>query len=156
MKKTTLLLSMAAGIFLSACNSNQTSEKVSATDTLAQAAHHEETAAASEDIELNNGDKWVVNEEMKPYVAKGAELTTAFIQDNGSDYNKLAVALKAENDQLIKSCTMQGKSHDELHKWLHPHLEFVKKLETAKNETEGNELVQQLEKSYQDYHTYFQ
>ncbi len=51
---------------------------------------------------------------------------------------------------------MNGKSHDELHKWLHPHLENVKTLENETEATKANKMVLDLQHSYQQYHKYFQ
>ena len=50
---------------------------------------------------------------------------------------------------------MDGKSHDELHKWLHPHLELVKELENSSDENEAKEIVLKLQKSNEMYHQYF-
>lgn len=117
-------------------------------------ATHEHDADAHT-IALNDGEKWVVTEAMKPFVQKGSELVTEYIQTEQTDYKALAQALADQNSQLIKSCTMEGKSHDELHKWLHPHLELVKTLENAPEATEADAIVLQLEDSYQLYHQYF-
>ena len=114
--------------------------------------HHEE---GSEAIELNNGEKWVVNDEMKPFVLKGEELVNNYIQNGQSDYKTLAEQLKDQNSQLIKSCTMGGKSHDELHKWLHPHLKTVEELEKATDAASADKIVLKLQHSYQQYHQYF-
>ena len=92
---------------------------------------------------------------MKSFVLKGEELVNAYIQDGKTDYKTLAEQLKDQNSQLIKSCTMDGKSHDELHKWLHPHLDIVKALENETDATKANEIVSQLQYSYQHYHQYF-
>ncbi|MBS1760635.1 MAG: hypothetical protein JST23_10985 [Bacteroidetes bacterium] len=154
MRKTTIILSFALGAFFISCNNNATSDKKVQTEAATHEQHeHEES---SEAIELNNGEKWKVNEEMKPYVTKGSELVNTFIQNKGTDYKNLAEQLKSENDQLIKSCTMGGKSHEELHKWLHPHLELVDKLKKTNDAKEADEIVHQLEKSYQGYQNYFQ
>src|SRR5690606_19644238 len=115
--------------------------------TEAHAEHHHDES--SEAIELNNNEKWIVNEEMKPYVMKGEELVNSYIQDSRTDHKALAEQLKEQNNQLIKSCTMKGKSHDELHKWLHPHLEMVKELENETDVARANEIVLQLQGSYQ-------
>jgi hypothetical protein len=152
MKKTTIILSFALEAILLSCNNNTISEKEVQTET----ATHEKHEESSEAIELNNGEKWKVNEEMKPYVTKGSELVNTFIQNKETDYKKLANQIKSENNQLIRSCTMDGKSHDELHKWLHPHLELVDKLEKTNDAKEADELIHQLQKSYQDYQNYFQ
>ena len=95
----------------------------------------------------------MVNDEMKPFIQKGAELVDAFIADGQSDYKRLAEQVKDQNTQLIKSCTMDGKSHDELHKWLHPHLDLVKRLET--DSSSAPQIVKQLQDSYRTYHRYF-
>ncbi|MDO5655453.1 MAG: hypothetical protein Q4G27_04870 [Flavobacteriaceae bacterium] len=105
-----------------------------------------------EPIELNAGEKWKVNEEMKPFVITSEEM----LQDYDGDYALLAQNLKDQNAKLIKSCTMEGKSHDELHKWLHPHMEIVKELENAPDAAQADKVVKKLEGSFQTYHTYFE
>lgn len=57
---------------------------------------------------------------------------------------------------LIGSCTMQGESHDELHKWLHPHIALIKKLEDAKDPKVAEVIVGQIEQSFQTYQNYFE
>ncbi len=108
------------------------------------------------EIELNAGEKWMMNEEMKPYIADGEAAVNDYIASNNTDYKSLAAKLKDADSKLISSCTMEGESHDELHKWLHPHLELVNELDTAQNEKEANEVVQKLKKSYANFWVYFQ
>ncbi len=150
MKKVILLAS--ACIFLFSCANN--SEKApSSEETLTQGEHsHDESSAP---IELNNGEKWAVNEEMKPFVLKGEELVNTFVQNSETDYKALASKVKEQDDQLVKSCTMDGKSHDELHKWLHPHMELVEKLEKSEDAEKAKAAVAELQASYQAYHQYF-
>lgn len=112
--------------------------------------------AGSVAIELDGGEKWAVNEEMKPYVTGGIDLVERYTSEGQTDYQGLATNLKAQNDQLIKSCTMTGKGHDELHKWLHPHLEIVYQLENASDAGQADALVARLQDSYQVYGEYFQ
>lgn len=109
--------------------------------------HHE-----VEKVSLNNGERWVVNEEMKPFVAEGERLVAEY----SGDYKKLAEDLTVQNNQLIKSCTMEGTSHDELHKWLHPHLEMVKELGDMDHQEAADKQVDEIKNSYQVYHEYFQ
>ena len=139
-------------VLLWSCN-NSTENSTAHQETENHAEHHHDEN--SESIELNNGEKWLVNEEMKPFVLKGEELVNTYIQDGKTDYKTLAEQLKDQNSQLIKSCTMDGKSHDELHKWLHPHLDIVKTLENETDAIKANEIVSQLQYSYQHYHQYF-
>ena len=149
--KKVFVLGMSVMLFWSCNTTTEKATKKQKTETHAEHQHDE----SSETIELNNGEKWLVNKEMKPFVMKGEELVNSYIQNNQTDYNALAQQLKEQNDQLIKSCTMDGESHDELHKWLHPHLEIVKALEEEKDAAKANEIVLQLQQSYQQYHQYF-
>lgn len=152
--KKAILLGMSAMLLWSCNNSEKATSEEAETDTENHATHHYNES--SEAVELNNGEKWVVNEEMKPFVMKGEELVNTYIQDGQTDYKALAEQLKDQNNQLIKSCTMTGKSHDELHKWLHPHLAIVKTLEDETEAGKTNEIVSQLQHSYKEYHEYFQ
>ena len=51
---------------------------------------------------------------------------------------------------------MEGKSHEELHKWLHPHLDIISDLESTKDTAVAKKLVEQLKASYVDFEKYFQ
>lgn len=110
----------------------------------------------TETIQLNNGAKWPVNAEMKPHIENGEALLAAYIAQKEQDYQKLAADLKAQNNLLIKSCTMKGQSHEELHKWLYPHIQLIERLAAAKNIIEAEELIPQCQKSYTLYKAYFQ
>jgi len=149
--KKVLVLAISSFVLWS-CNNS--SEKAKSNQETKQEEHqHDET---SEAVELNIGKKWIVNDEMKPFVAKGEGLVTTYLQSSHTNYNELAQQLKEQNNQLIKSCTMKGKSHDELHKWLHPHLELVEALEKSANENEAKGIVLKLQKSNEVYHQYFE
>lgn len=149
--KKTIVVAMSVMLFWS-CNT--TSEKNAMQSEVQDETAHQHNEN-SDIIELNNGDKWKVNEEMKPFVSKGEELVNTYIQTNGKDYKLLAEEIKSENSKLIKSCTMQGKSHDELHKWLLPHLEIVKTLEAETDPAKATHAITNLQQSYQDYHKNF-
>ncbi|MCZ2102314.1 MAG: hypothetical protein LC107_12360 [Chitinophagales bacterium] len=113
-------------------------------------------SAISGDIELENGQKWAVNEEMKPFILNGEQLILNYIANEDTDYEKLAKGLVTENGNLIRSCTMQGKSHEELHKWLNPHILLTEDLEDAESSETAIFIVKKLAESYQMYHNYFQ
>lgn len=119
-----------------------------------EGAHSENKAQNKNiEIELDEAKKWVVNEEMKPFLKQSEEILQSYNASNDTSHLELADQLKAQNDQLISSCTMKGKSHDELHKWLHPHLQLVKSLQNAESEAEA--VIQRLEDSYKIYHQHF-
>lgn len=149
MKKKIILVAICSA-FLWSCQQNHQDDKH---DTATQETHqHDEKVNA---IELDNGTKWLVNAEMKPFVISGEKLVNDFITKQGTTYMELAKNLTEQNDGLVKSCTMKGKSHDELHKWLHPHLELVEELSKTKDGTQAKAIVEKLKISYHTYTEYF-
>lgn len=103
----------------------------------------------------NNGNKWLVNEEMKPFVEEGEDILNAYLSNGMNDYKTLAVQLKEQNSLLIKSCTMEGTAHDELHKWLYPHLALVKNLENAESSEDATAIIRNIKASYETYRHFF-
>ena len=110
----------------------------------------------SENILLNKGDKWLVNEEMKPFILEAENILTEYIASKSSDYTVLAASLQEKNTGLINSCTMEGESHEELHKWLHPHMDLIEALANAETQEMAEPLIAQLSESFVSFHTYFQ
>ena len=107
-------------------------------------------------IELNEGEKWVINEEMKPHIKEAQLIFNKYTSSGDEDYKKLANELKQQNNRLIKSCTMDGKSHDELHKWLHPHIGLIDDLADAASPKDANVVLDLLEESFDAFDVYFQ
>jgi hypothetical protein len=147
MKTTTLSLAVLS-FFLFNCD-NHSHENATETATIEEHQH----AEVSPGIELDNGQKWQVNAEMTPYVQDAEKALSDYDNEN---YTALASQLTEKNQALINSCTMDGKSHDELHKWLHPHMELVKALSEAENTEKANQIVNEIKESFQTYNTYFQ
>jgi len=110
----------------------------------------------SDGISLNNGEKWIVNAEMKPHIQEGKEILEAYQADGGSDYKALAEQLERANAELIKSCTMEGESHNQLHNWLLPHMKLITKLEESKSQEEAEKIIEELEESLETYEKYFE
>lgn len=131
MKK--LIFSFGALLFLAACHSTSEGK-----------------------LSLNNGQKWVVNAEMKPHLEQSERILNDYLTQKGAGYEKLAADLKVQNDQLIKSCTMKGKSHDVLHQWLHPHMALIENLSEEKDPKQAESIVEELEHSFKTYQNYFQ
>ena len=150
--KKVLLIAIVSLLLLSCNNKKEELAKDAHTEA---AMHNDEGLESSEGIRLNNNQKWDVNNEMKPFVVKGEQLVNTYLNTKETDYKKLVVELNYQNEQLIKSCTMDGASHDELHKWLHPHLELTQKLEKQIDSETAVSTVLDLQKSYMQYHEYF-
>ena len=150
------IIILAIGLFLSvtSCKNQATDNNNSA--EVSQSSETQSQNGLVGQIELDNGAKWPVNEEMKVYVTNGEALVTAYIENGDSDYEKLADEVAEQNDMLIQSCTMTGKSHEELHKWLEPHLKLTNMLEDLPNAEMAQKVIERLHASYEIYHENFQ
>lgn len=162
MKKTLLSALLVLAIVISCEKKQETTENQDhtnhtenvAAETEAESTH-DDHADASANLELNNGKKWKTNTEMLPYIQKQEQLIDAYDDETG-DYKKLAADLSAANDQLIKSCTMTGKSHDVLHVWLTNHMKKIDLLAKAATQKEAEKIAESLEHSMESYHQYFE
>lgn len=112
----------------------------------------EVSASKTEVLKLDNGEKWMVNSEMQPFILASEKLTQEY---DGKNYLPLAEKLENENKQLISSCTMDGESHEQLHVWLIPHIELIKKLKAAENVESANAVVAELKHSFETFHQFF-
>jgi hypothetical protein len=149
--KQILIIAIGSTLFFSCKNNTQPSGQ----EKIVQTEKNQKKVLQSDELQLNSNEKWTVNEEMKPYVLQGEEIVNTYLQTKNNDYIYLAKQLKELNEKLIKSCTMEGSSHNELHKWLHPHLEMVAALESSSNADKAKEKVEKIANSYQTYHLYF-
>lgn len=113
-------------------------------------------SATEEGIQLNDGEKWKVNAEMTPHITEAEAIFEDYMEKDRTDYLVLADQLKEQNSKLIRSCTMEGESHEELHKWLHPHLGLVADLSKAEDEISSLEQLEKLEASFKLYRQYFE
>lgn len=107
-------------------------------------------------LQLNDGKKWKVNSEMKPHIQEAESQLNAFIQTGNADYKFLSIGLKAHNQKLIERCNMEGQAHEELHKWLYPHMDLITNLDSAKSVEEARQIAENLQVSFQTYHRYFE
>lgn len=149
-----LILTFAVGSLLLYSCGNSSNEKLNNQTEVAEHNDHHHNEE-SESLKLNSGAKWAVNEEMKPFILKAEGILNQHIESQSQDYQTLAAQLKDLNSGLIKSCTMKGESHDELHKWLYPHIELIESLSKTESTEEASEIVANLQASFLTYHQYF-
>lgn len=117
--------------------------------------HHNEGAS----IELNNGLKWKVEVEMLKYIRNmesDVKLFTKANNKNLNDYITLGAGLQKNIDLLTSNCTMEGKAHDELHKWLLPYIDMVDKLNKSKNDNDTQVTFKEIENSFGVFNKYFE
>ena len=153
MNKLILTFAVISLLFCSCDNSTNKKSK-NQTEVAEHNEHHHNKE--SEVLKLNSGSKWVVNEEMKPFILEAEGILNQHIENQSQDYHTLAAQLKDKNNGLIKSCTMKGESHDELHKWLYPHIELIESLSKAESTEEASEIIDNLQASFLTYNQYFQ
>lgn len=111
---------------------------------------------SQEEINLNNGSKWKVAENMVIYIQNIEKSIHNFETSEHKDYNDLANSIDTNLNKLTSNCTMTGKAHDELHKWLVPFIELSEKLNNASDIKEQEEIYHQLKTSFVTYNTYFE
>ena len=106
---------------------------------------NDKNSVAVADIELNNGEKWIMDEAMLKYII-AMEVAVNDFEPHG-DISKLKAILKDNLEEVISNCTMEGKVHAELHKWLIPFMEYVDSMD-KKN-------IESLKQHFIIFHTYF-
>jgi hypothetical protein len=90
-----------------------------------------ESVAVPKGLVLNNGEKWMANEETHI----GMKRIDSILKNNTSSNGKvLGDALSKETSYIIKSCDMTGEAHDQLHVALVPILEEITDIKDV-NET---------------------
>lgn len=115
-----------------------------------------EHVASLENLELNDGEKWKMTQEMMPIVIEAQDALFEFVYENYSEYNYLGERLNNYNYSLINNCNMKGASHDALHHWLVPHMELTDALENAESAEEAERIIERLQDSFRTFHVYFE
>jgi len=154
--KKILLIYITCNFILIACQQDQSSDSVRTEEVHQDAKIHDHQVEAVGGLALNNGSKWVINEEMKPIIQKSNDVLAN--QENfkkNGNYKELAVVLDELNTQLINSCTMKGPDHDMLHHWLEPHMKLIESLKNADTPDAESELISKLKESFQTFNQYF-
>ena len=153
MKKIIILIPVIS-LFLFSCGNTSKEKPKEQTETVTHKEHqHDEE---SEIIELNNGEKWKVDANMLVHIRNMENDVISFDKVEQKDYKSLGEKLQSNIDLLNSNCTMKGKAHDELHKWLLPYIDLVKELSEAKNETEAEKQFQNIQTSFTTFNQYFQ
>ena len=138
-----------ATLFVFSCNDKVTKEApVQVQPTDSEMHHHSEDEA----IQLNNGEKWKVDENMMVYIRNMEKEVASFETEKSENYKNLANHLKKNIDQLTGNCTMKGQAHDELHKWLLPFIDLV----DAFSKDNSTEHFIKIQQEFTTFNTYFQ
>jgi hypothetical protein len=112
-------------------------------------------ATAEESLVLNDGKKWVVDDAMLTHIRNMEQDIAAFSGNQVADYHALAGSLQDNLNALTAGCTMTGLAHDELHKWLLPHMELVKNLSKADSPKNAEKYLGDIKRSMETFNQYF-
>lgn len=168
MKKIIFLNVFAVLLILGSCK-NQNEEKLPISEEIE--VENAETAISHSDvlanldvilsndwvdeIELDNDSRWDAN----PETTEGVENMLHLIKETQTktleDYHHLGSKLNDEKNYIIKECTMEGPSHDNLHVFLHPLIDKVDALLNSKSTIEAEKIVESMEANLQKYYDYF-
>lgn len=74
----------------------------------------------------------------------------------GSDHAGLAAQIQEDLGRLVTNCTMEGKAHDELHKWLLPFLALSTDYAKATDPQVQQQKLQEIKKPLRVFHEYFE
>ncbi len=143
LKITTVLLS---AFFLFSCNDKT---KKDATEAPNMETHEHSDAEA---IQLNNGKKWKVDENMMVLIRDMEKEVASNDNQKPENYQMVIDSLAKNIDLLTSNCTMKGQAHDELHKWLLPFIDLVK----AFSKDKSAENFAKIQHSFTTFNTYFE
>ena len=153
MKKITISFTLIS-LFLFSCSNTSNEKSKQQTETVTHEEHQHSDDVQT--IELNNGEKWKVEGNMITHIRNMEIDINSFANVEQKDFKSLAKKLQSNIDLLTSNCTMEGKAHDELHKWLLPYIDVVKELSEAKDETEASKQFKNIQTSFTTFNQYFQ
>jgi TolA-binding protein len=153
MKKISISFTLIS-LFLFSCSNTSNEKSKQQTETVTHEEHQHSDDVQT--IELNNGEKWKVEGNMITHIRNMEIDINSFANVEQKDFKSLAEKLQSNIDLLTSNCTMEGKAHDELHKWLLPYIDIVKELSEAKDETEASKLFKNIQTSFTTFNQYFQ
>lgn len=166
MKKTILTTAIISALLIS-CNETKHKHESNEIVETAEGVHQHEMEEMSvemnslnnawvNEIKLNNGSKWQANKETTEGVDKMLNLVKSSDPKTVEDYQALASKLNEDKNFVVKKCTMEGPSHDNLHVFLHPLIEKIEALGKVSTTDEGAETVASIKENLEGYYNYFQ
>ena len=151
--KTTIII-LAGSILLFSCNIATKEQEKAKTENVTQEPEHQHDK--NETIALNKGERWKVDENMITHIRNMENDVSVFKGTTLTEYKTLSENLQKNVDLLTSNCTMKGKAHDELHKWLLPYIDLVQELSEAKDETKAAKQFEYIQTSFSTFNQYFQ
>ena len=115
-----------------------------------------QSLAQSSTIEKDNGKRWVIVPAMMTHLNAMDAALKEKPPATVAEHQKLGKRLDGSLSSLISSCTMTGKAHDELHKWLVPVITDIKGYSQGKDLKKLDQQHSDLRKAFLVFHQYFE
>ena len=166
MKKTILTAAIISALLFSCNETKHKHESTDIVETTEGVHEHEMEEMPTEthlmnnawvnEIKLNDGSKWQANLETTEGVDKMLGLVKSSDPKTVEDFHALALKLNEDKNVVVKKCTMEGPSHDNLHVFLHPLIEKIEALGKVSTTDEGAEVTASIKENLEGYYNYFQ
>lgn len=162
MRHVIFTLSLLA--FVSCKDSKNEETKTEAVEQSVKATeehHNDETSnvyenAWTKEIVMNSGAKWEADVKTNEGVQKMQNTMKTQTTSTLDDYHKLAERLNDDKNNVVKNCTMQGASHDNLHVWLLPLMAKIEALTETNTVEDALKIKQSIEENINTYSDYFE
>lgn len=149
-----ILTFLVCSVILYSCENSKKEISNIKTETENKSEHQHEHDIQT--IELNKGEKWKVEPKMLKHIRTMESNIMLYAESNDIKYKALSNKLQSNIDLLTSNCTMTGKAHDELHKWLLPYIDLVQELNQSKTESEASLIFKEIQLSFSTFNNYFQ
>lgn len=166
MKKIILTTAILSALLIS-CNETKNKDEHSETIETTEGVHeHEMEEMGTEmhsmnnawvnEMKMDNGNKWQANLETTEGVDKMLGLLKSSDPKTVEDYHSLATKLNEDKNIVVKKCTMEGPSHDNLHIFLYALIEKIEALGKVSTAEEGSKITASIKENLEGYYNYFQ
>jgi len=155
--KKAAILGLVLSISLLGCKQTQKEETTITEQTTAEQKEDSQGGQNNwmSQIQLDNGSKWKANIE----TTEGIQAMSSRIAEDESisikHYKKLASDLNDFKNNIIKECTMEGESHDNLHLFLVPLTDKIETLGEVNSVHEGAIITRDIREHLEVYYNYF-
>lgn len=109
-------------------------------------------------LELNNGEKWVTDNETSIGFSKMQDLINTFsnnLTPTISDYNEFGNTMDEIKVDILNKCTMTGVGHDHLHTLLIPLIRKINGIKEVEDVNQANEIFSNIKLNVELYDEYF-
>ncbi|KAA3611172.1 MAG: hypothetical protein D8M58_14450 [Calditrichaeota bacterium] len=141
-------------IFILACGNNKHSKVDSEQNNSEIHAH--QIADSISGMQLNDGQKWLMDEHTRSSFKKMASTFSASDHSSIEGLQGVGVELRGQVNELLKGCTMDGAAHDQLHVFMMGYIPAVDSLSSSNNLELGQEQAIKVKEYLDAYSVYFE